>query len=49
MNLYFRAYWEYNIWELPYTYQRIPLSLNNTPRIFTQIMKKCMMVIKEIL
>jgi hypothetical protein len=31
-----------------YTYQKMPFSLNDVPKIFTQIMKKCVMAIREI-
>jgi hypothetical protein len=31
-----------------YTYRGMPFGLNDTPRVFTQIMKKCVMVIREI-
>jgi hypothetical protein len=31
-----------------YTYRGMPFGLNDAPRVFTQIMKKCVMAIREI-
>jgi hypothetical protein len=31
-----------------YTYRGMPFGLNNVPKVFTQIMKKCVMAIREI-